>query len=53
MEQFRVGLSDTHGRDVGWTMSITKVNFDNGTQRKIVIGHDKMEHNCNGCYDKQ
>jgi alcohol dehydrogenase (cytochrome c) len=31
---FNVGLPDTHDWDVGWGTSITKLTFDNGTQRR-------------------
>lgn len=37
-----VRVPDTHDWDTSWGSSISKVTFDNGTQRKIVIGHDKM-----------
>lgn len=36
-----VKLPDTHDWDVSWGSSVTTVKFDNGTQKKIVIGHDK------------
>lgn len=34
-------VPDTHDWDTSWGSSVSNVNFDNGTQRKIVIGHDK------------
>jgi len=37
-----VRVPDTHDWDTSWGSSISKVTFDNGTQKKIVIGHDKM-----------
>jgi alcohol dehydrogenase (cytochrome c) len=37
-----VKVPDTHDWDTSWGSSISKVTFDNGTQKKIVIGHDKM-----------
>jgi alcohol dehydrogenase (cytochrome c) len=37
-----VMVPDTHDWDTSWGSSISKVTFDNGTQKKIVIGHDKM-----------
>jgi alcohol dehydrogenase (cytochrome c) len=37
-----VKAPDTHDWDTSWGSSISKVTFDNGTQKKIVIGHDKM-----------
>ncbi|MGA9842917.1 MAG: PQQ-binding-like beta-propeller repeat protein [Nitrososphaeraceae archaeon] len=37
-----VKIPDTHDWDTSWGSSISKVTFDDGTQRKIVIGHDKM-----------
>ena len=37
-----VRVPDTHDWDTSWGSSISKVPFDNGTQKKIVIGHDKM-----------
>jgi outer membrane protein assembly factor BamB len=37
-----VRVPDTHDWDTSWGSSISKVTFDNGTQRKVVIGHDKM-----------
>jgi alcohol dehydrogenase (cytochrome c) len=37
-----VKVPDTHDWDTSWGSSIIKVNFDNGTQKKLVIGHDKM-----------
>jgi alcohol dehydrogenase (cytochrome c) len=37
-----VKVPDTHDWDTSWGSSISKVTFDNGTQKKIIIGHDKM-----------
>lgn len=37
-----VRIPDTHDWDTSWGSSISKVTFDNGTQKKLVIGHDKM-----------
>jgi len=37
-----VKVPDTHDWDTSWGSSISRVTFDNGTQKKIVIGHDKM-----------
>lgn len=37
-----VRVPDTHDWDTSWGSSISKVKFDNGTQQKIVVGHDKM-----------
>jgi glucose dehydrogenase len=37
-----VKVPDTHDWDTSWGSSISKVTFDNGTEKKIVIGHDKM-----------
>jgi alcohol dehydrogenase (cytochrome c) len=37
-----VDLPDTHDGDVAFGTSVTKVTFDNGTEKKVVIGHDKM-----------
>lgn len=37
-----VKVPDTHDWDTSWGSSISKVTLDNGTQKKIVIGHDKM-----------
>jgi alcohol dehydrogenase (cytochrome c) len=39
-----VTLPETHDWDMGWGASVTKVSFDNGTVRKVVIGGDKMGH---------
>lgn len=38
----KVRLPDTHDWDTSWGSSVTSVTFDDGTHRKIVIGHDKM-----------
>lgn len=37
-----VPVPDTHDWDSSWGSSITKAVLENGTQRKVVIGHDKM-----------
>jgi alcohol dehydrogenase (cytochrome c) len=37
-----VRVPDTHDWDTSWGSSISTVSFENGTQKKIVIGHDKM-----------
>jgi alcohol dehydrogenase (cytochrome c) len=37
-----VRVPDTHDWDTSWGTSISNVTFDNGTLKKIVIGHDKM-----------
>ena len=37
-----VPVPDTHDWDTSWESSISKVTYDNGTQKKLVIGHDKM-----------
>jgi alcohol dehydrogenase (cytochrome c) len=37
-----VRVPDTHDWDTSWGSSISRVSFENGTQKKIVIGHDKM-----------
>ena len=37
-----VGLPDTHDWDVAFGTSVTKVTYENGTEKKVVIGHDKM-----------
>lgn len=36
-----VDVPDTHDWDTSWGSSISNVKFDNGTLKKIVIGHDK------------
>ena len=36
-----VALPDTHDYDVSFGTSVTQVTFDNGTQKNVVIGHDK------------
>ena len=38
----KVRSLDTHDWDTSWGSSVTNVTFGNGTQRKMVIGHDKM-----------
>jgi alcohol dehydrogenase (cytochrome c) len=37
-----VRVPDTHDWDTSWGSSISKVTFDDGTQKKVVVGHDKM-----------
>jgi alcohol dehydrogenase (cytochrome c) len=37
-----VKVPDTHDWDTSWGSSVTKVTLNNGTQKKVVIGHDKM-----------
>jgi glucose dehydrogenase len=37
-----VRVPDTHDWDTSWGSSISKVTFDNETQKKVVVGHDKM-----------
>ncbi len=37
-----IPVPDTHDWDTSWGSSISKVKLDNGTEKKIVIGHDKM-----------
>ena len=38
----KVRSLDTHDWDTSWGSSVTNVTFGNGTQKKMVIGHDKM-----------
>jgi outer membrane protein assembly factor BamB len=38
----KVRLPDTHDWDTSWGSSVSNVTYDNGTYRKVVIGHDKM-----------
>jgi alcohol dehydrogenase (cytochrome c) len=38
----KVRLPDTHDWDTSWGSSVSNVTYDNGTHRKVVIGHDKM-----------
>jgi outer membrane protein assembly factor BamB len=35
-------VPDTHDWDTSWGSSISKISLQNGTEKKIVIGHDKM-----------
>jgi outer membrane protein assembly factor BamB len=35
-------VPDTHDWDTSWGSSISKISLQNGTQKKVVIGHDKM-----------
>lgn len=37
-----VKVPDTHDWDTSWGSSVTNVKFENGSSKKIVIGHDKM-----------
>jgi outer membrane protein assembly factor BamB len=37
-----VKVPDTHDWDTSWGSSVVNIKFDNGTQKKIVLGHDKM-----------
>ena len=37
-----VQIPDTHDWDTSWGSSITKVTLENGIEKKVVIGHDKM-----------
>ena len=37
-----VKVPDTHDWDTSWGSSLSKITLQNGTQKKIVIGHDKM-----------
>ena len=37
-----VQVPDTHDWDTSWGSSVTKVTLENGTEKKVVIGHDKM-----------
>lgn len=37
-----IKVPDTHDWDTSWGSSIIKIMLQNGTQKKIVIGHDKM-----------
>lgn len=39
---FKINSPETHDDDVSWGVVITKATFDNGTQKKMVIGHDKF-----------
>lgn len=39
---FDVELPDTHDWDASWAATISKVKYDNGTEKKMVIGTDKM-----------
>ena len=38
----KVRVPDTHDWDTSWGSSVTNVRFDNGTEEKVVVGHDKM-----------
>jgi alcohol dehydrogenase (cytochrome c) len=37
-----IKVPDTHDWDTSWGSSISNVKFENGSLKKIVIGHDKM-----------
>ena len=37
-----VKVPDTHDWDTSWGSSVTKITLNNGTQKKVVVGHDKM-----------
>jgi alcohol dehydrogenase (cytochrome c) len=37
-------IPDTHDWDTSWGSSISSLKYDNGTSRKVVVGHDKMGH---------
>ena len=37
-----VKVPDTHDWDTSWGSSLSKITLQNGTQKKIVMGHDKM-----------
>ena len=37
-----VDVPDTHDWDTSWGSSISEVTLENGSQKKIIIGHDKM-----------
>jgi alcohol dehydrogenase (cytochrome c) len=37
-----VNVPDTHDWDTSWGSSVSDVKFENGSSKKIVIGHDKM-----------
>jgi alcohol dehydrogenase (cytochrome c) len=37
-----VKVPDTHDWDTSWGSSVSNVKFENGSTKKIVIGHDKM-----------
>lgn len=36
-----INVPDSHDWDASWGSSVSNVRFDNGTTKKIVIGHDK------------
>ena len=38
----KVRVPDTHDWDTSWGSSVTNVRFDNGTEEKVVVEHDKM-----------
>ena len=38
----KVRLPDTHDWDTSWGSSVSNVIYDNGTEKRMVIGHDKM-----------
>jgi alcohol dehydrogenase (cytochrome c) len=35
-------VPDTHDWDTSWGSSVSNIKFENGSSKKIVIGHDKM-----------
>jgi alcohol dehydrogenase (cytochrome c) len=37
-----VNVPDTHDWDTSWGSSVSDIKFENGSSKKIVIGHDKM-----------
>lgn len=39
-----VTIPDTHDWDASWGASVSTVTYDNGTERKVVVGQDKMGH---------
>src|SRR5215469_14208755 len=39
---FNNKLPDTHDDDTSWGTILTNLKFDNGSQKKVVIGHDKL-----------
>jgi alcohol dehydrogenase (cytochrome c) len=39
---FNTKFPDTHDDDTSWGTTLTNVKFDNGSQTKVVIGHDKL-----------
>jgi alcohol dehydrogenase (cytochrome c) len=39
---FNNKLPDTHDDDTSWGTILMNIKFENGTQKKVVIGHDKL-----------